>query len=134
VRIIPIEHGLNLAQLSWAAGLFEGEGCFVLGKGNGRYPHTRNVRAVLASTDIDVLLRFQAVVGFGKISSRKTIYGAKPVRVWNAGSFEHFQATVAFFWPWLGERRRERARECLLAMREYYAAGGHQRGVNRRRR
>jgi hypothetical protein len=125
---------IDRTELAWAAGLFEGEGCFVLGKGNGRYAHTRNVRAVLASTDPDVLLRFYKALGFGHLSTRKTVPGRKPVHVWNAGSFETFQAVVAMFWPWLGARRRAKARECLLAMRAYYAEETAQRGINRRRR
>jgi hypothetical protein len=55
-------------QTAWAAGLFEGEGCF----------HARNVkpnyRAMLemsiSMTDLDVLERFQQITGIGTITTR----------------------------------------------------------------
>lgn len=120
-------------DLAWAGGLFEGEGCFLVGKGNGVYPHVRNVRAILASSDEDVLCRFANILGFGSVTLRRQELNRKRVFVWSAASFEDFQATVAFLWPWLGLRRRAKAIECLREMRAYYAQGGRQRGINRRR-
>ncbi len=53
------------SDIAWAAGLFEGEGCFTAcyqRKTGRRYLH-----AVLVSTDQDVLERFHRIVGVGKI-------------------------------------------------------------------
>lgn len=124
---------INREQLAWAGGLFEGEGSFVLGK----VAHLRNVRAILCSTDRDVLARFGRVMGFGNIHFRKNYkghLGKKQVIQWSTGSFELTQATMALLWPWLGKRRRAKIIESLREMRAYHAGGGPQRGVPRKRR
>lgn len=109
-------------DLAWSAGLFEGEGCFTLSKsGNNQTP-----QAVVASTDLDVLEKFQEVVGFGSIrevdSKRKFTKPHHKTRYdWGARSFEMFQALVALLWPHLCSRRKQRATEILVDMRLYYA-------------
>jgi hypothetical protein len=90
-------------ELAWAAGLFEGEGCFSAGSPYGQ-------KAQLAMTDEDVVRRFHRVVGFGNVHEyTQKVPDRKPMFWWRAHSFENFQALVAMLWPWLGERRRERA-------------------------
>lgn len=108
-------------DLAWAAGLFEGEGCFTFHAGthpNGyryRYP-----KACMNSTDRDVMVRFLAIVGCGNLhgpylTKRDRAYNRKPSWHWRAHGFELGQAIVALFWPWLCERRRIRAAEVLTA-------------------
>jgi hypothetical protein len=97
-------------EIAWAAGLFEGEGSL------GYY--SKKCSATLVTTDRDVLERFAAVVGLGKIEKsprmpRPSNFAKKPQWVWKAVSFEDVQAIVAAFWPWLGERRRQRVAEVL---------------------
>src|SRR6266540_4369530 len=43
----------------------------------------------------------------------------RPVWVWGVQSNEEFQAVVAMLWYGLGQRRREKAREILAAVRPY---------------
>jgi hypothetical protein len=106
-------------DLAWAAGLFEGEGCISAGwdrrvglKGGPRsYPI-----ATIGMTDRDVIEHFLAVMRFGRIHSQSpgsTRRERKVMWYWKTRGFEEVQATVAMLWPWLGNRRRQRAREVL---------------------
>jgi len=113
-------------DLAWAAGLFEGEGCFSTVK------NTRANTASLTSTDKDVVERFQRIVGFGSAHEKppEKVHH-KTQWVWKVASFEYFQATVALFWPWLCERRRQRALD-ILNRRLKYFAGSSGRGLPRK--
>jgi hypothetical protein len=104
----------DMAEVAWAAGLFEGEGSFVT---NGHrallYP-----RAQLATVDRDVLDHFLAVMRIGKIYTfrRKTVTG-KTVHRWSADG-PQVEGVAVLLWPWLGQRRRGRAIEILRNWRE----------------
>jgi hypothetical protein len=107
-------------EIAWAAGLFEGEGSFITGidrRGALRYPR-RYPRVVIAMTDRDVIERFGRIMGFGNVQIRPFYpsqgHGYKRLYEWKTGRFEYVQATVALFWPYLGERRKAKAREILL--------------------
>lgn len=102
--------------VEWAAGLFEGEGCF--------YPHHREngrVRAfaVLSMTDEDSVRSFHEIVGVGSIFGPYTDYrtvkdGAprKPQWRWYATGSKA-EAVARLLWPYLGIRRRGRIREMM---------------------
>lgn len=105
---IPI---VRTTDLAWAAGLFEGEGCFFYARPSKA--HRYGVAgATLAMTDLDIVERFAEVMGFGLV--RKMTNQGPPTRkqmyVWRAGGFEHVQATAGLLWKWLGPRRREQVR------------------------
>lgn len=97
---------------AWAAGLFDGEGCIVLDRSHA---YRRQVGLTLAMTDRDLVERFRDVVGGGTITIRPPDSGPRKqtLVVWRTGSFELSQYLIAALWPWLGERRRARAREVL---------------------
>ena len=106
------------SDIAWAAGLFEGEGCLSFGH--------RTLHATLAMTDVDVVDRFQSIVGFGQRRERVDGHRSDPrgykhewktAYVWDASSFEHVQALIAMFWPFFGERRRARARNLMQSKR-----------------
>ena len=108
---------LNNVELAWAAGLFEGEGCFSMssrGLGNAKRPSV-----YIGSTDKDVIDRFHAIVGRGKRSFefRKGQGSKKSFYIWRSGAFETFQFIICLFWNWLGIRRRNRAKEILSLVR-----------------
>jgi hypothetical protein len=112
-------------EVAWAAGLFEGEGCVAFGQ-SGRKGSGKSISAQirLAMTDRDMVERFAQVVRVGALHrprrgrpNEKIIYG------WAAYGFENVQQVIAMFWPWLGQRRRARAREVLLATRQTQARG-----------
>ena len=107
-RIRGVDMRTTPTDIAWAAGLFEGEGCFTVNGGRG------HGRAQVAMTDEDVIRRFADIMGWYQISSR--INRPNTRRAWRVevSTFEGFQATVAMFWPWLGQRRRARAKQILL--------------------
>ena len=124
---------ISREDLAWAAGLFEGEGCIL-----NRF-HNDRVLAVGARistyTDLDVLQRFKDIIGFGKITGPYQRYGpdGSPYKTswsWKADSFEEAQATIALLWPWLGKRRREKAKECLALFHKRDLRSG--KGISRR--
>lgn len=82
----------------------------------------------MAMTDHDIVFRFADIMGFGRLTHRlPAMTHYKSVLNWRAARFEHFQATIALLWPWLGVRRRARAKELLLLMRDQHA--GQRKGV-----
>lgn len=114
-------------QLSWASGIFEGEGTFV----SSPEPHLNGYRlqAKVKMTDCDDVSKFNVIMGFGSFyihhpvtPNRKTQY------VWCAQGFEGFQATVAYLWLGLGKRRRAAAIRILKGAIVYYANGDGRRG------
>jgi hypothetical protein len=95
--------------LAWAAGLFEGEGCIGFSKTVGQW------QLIVASTDEDVLQRLLEVTGCGTLRGPLE-RGHKPYWIWSVSRRTHVYALLVALYPWLGQRRQERARECL----EYY--------------
>ena len=121
-------------DLAWAAGLFEGEGCLNFKRETSK-PSFCGIRANLASTDADTASRFAAIVGVGKLRVQKPYgLGTKEVYYWSIHSFENVQYLIALFWCWLGERRRNKAKELLAIMRVYHASGLPRVGVIHPRR
>ena len=105
---------INREELAWAAGLFEGEGCFTFSRKSRKW---RQVMARVAMTDKDVLESFQRATGLGSIYGPKCINGRKPCWTWAVSSFEETQALVALLWPWLKTRRKTKAKEVLITFR-----------------
>jgi hypothetical protein len=103
---------LDREELAYAGGLFEGEGYFTLRPGS----HTPRSAAGINMTDREPLERFAAAVGMGTIIGPKDLGPhRKPMYVWGVHTRERAQALVAMLWPWLGPRRRARAKEVLAA-------------------
>lgn len=98
-------------NLAWAAGLFEGEGCFSLAV------KQRSLSTSVVSTDKDVIERFLTVMRFGSligpIPPPKKHPNWKPKWLWKCSNFEEFQQTVILLWPWLQSRRRAKAKRVL---------------------
>jgi len=95
-------------NVAWAAGLFEGEGCFSFGSGD---TGNRSLRAMITMTDLDVLEKFQSVVGMGTIRKRKLNPPHKQQWSWYINSFLEFQSLAVMLWPWLCSRRRAKLQE-----------------------
>jgi hypothetical protein len=95
-------------EVAWAAGLFEGEGCIYERPGGG-------IGTRLTSTDEDIPLRFCEIVRGGKVygpyrNTERDGYSRKPFWVWVGESVDALE-TLRLIFPWLGKRRRARARE-----------------------
>ena len=98
-----------LADIAWAAGLFEGEGCFnayLRGEKHG-------VQMRLGMTDGDVIAHFAAVVGRGKTRGpiMSTHPNHKPIFEWYSTTAADVKDLIDILLPWLGARRRARALE-----------------------
>lgn len=116
------------SEHAWAAGLFEGEGCFtgstrrqmILG---GRLEAEYfQVQASLSMTDRDIVYRFQRVVECGGIIVRDFKGNLKRQWMWQAQAKRDIKHLRDIFSPWLGERRLARLDELLeidRATREY---------------
>ena len=113
-------------EIIWAAGLFEGEGSIVWtsvpNKNKGKGSRYTRMQLSLHSTDKDVVVRFANAVGVGSVQGpyrypTKDVPNRKPSWYWAVASHEPAQAALAMFWPWLGLRRRAKAKEVLLLER-----------------
>lgn len=98
-------------NLAWAAGLFEGEGTFST-RLSGKVD--RGLIAKVKMSDEDAVRRFYKIIRVGNVTGPYTIPKKKPVWIWQTGSFEGVQLTIALLWEWLCSRRRSRAKELLI--------------------
>ncbi|HEX9696833.1 MAG TPA: LAGLIDADG family homing endonuclease [Actinomycetota bacterium] len=92
-------------SLAWAAGFFDGDGCFSAASAR---------IATITQVDREVLERFQATVGFGTIYGPYENSGARretrqPFSFWRTNRFEHTQALAAMLWFKLGEAKKQQA-------------------------
>src|ERR1035437_2336605 len=96
-------------ELAWAAGLFEGEGCFsVLKRGT-------NPQAALSMVDEDIVKKFAIIMGehIGKIYSyQKPPY--QRVYKWQTTGFTGVQQSICLLWNGLGKRRKEKAKYVMI--------------------
>lgn len=89
---------LSEAEIAWMAGLFEGEGCIL--KHNGE----NSIRLQLQMDDQDVIERFYALVGFGKVGIRPNGRSW----CWASGAVNEVRQLLILMLPWFGERRSVR--------------------------
>jgi len=98
-------------QLAWVAGVFEGEGTIV--RDGSR------TRLQVGMADEDVVRRLAEASGMGTVSGPHKSFGPKgtdyqPRWRWSVARQSEVYALLAALWPWLGERRRARAKLALL--------------------
>lgn len=105
------------AQIGWAAGLFEGEGCFtpfkskhLPRKSDGGVSYIVYPHAQITMCDLDVLQRFHKIVGVGKLNGphspkRRDGNTRKPTYHWYAFYQEALKVTQLLA-PFMGERRQ----------------------------
>jgi hypothetical protein len=101
-------------ELAWAAGLFEGEGCF-----SGSLTKQSSGRAYwygmasLAQVDANTTERFAAAVGCGRLHTRAARGTSRAQRCWAASAIDDLCKVVRLLYPWLSERRRQAAVDML---------------------
>jgi len=102
-------------MIGWAAGLFEGEGCFSMRWSKTRNQNKRYPALTIVSTDRDVLEKFQEVVNMGKIYERrvKSKLGKKKIHVWQVGARDQVFGVCKMLWPYLSDRRRKSIQDGL---------------------
>lgn len=100
-------------DVAWAAGLFEGEGCWnAYVRDSGKI----QMQARVGMTDRDVVERFAEIVGCGSVNVGKPGTGSiKPVYTWCVYEAEKVREVIALFLPFMGERRRAKALSVLDA-------------------
>jgi hypothetical protein len=111
---MPVQR--NELDVAWAAGLFEGEGCWNV---HVRKSGQVQIQARLAMTDRDVVERFWSIVGFGHLRTRDSGVhrekGWMPLHEWSVAEAAKMRELVALFLPYMGDRRRAKALEVLDA-------------------
>lgn len=114
-------------EIAWAAGLFEGEGCITICKRECR-PTAR-----INMTDEDVIRRFHAIVGIGKVYGPYQSAGnRKPYWTWYARQADAF-VVIEMLADWLSHRRLERTEEVRYLWKHGKRQPG-QSGWSRQRR
>ena len=116
--------------IAWAAGLFEGEGCFYVTKPKRRngYGFYEYPSASLKMTDEDVVRRFHKIVGFGSVSfvSRKNKNKKwKDAWNWYCYGFEYTGKLFKMFAPFLGIRRLATGKKILSITKTPRILRGH---------
>lgn len=90
----------------WAAGFFEGEGCFTCQAQKNRI----RLSSRISNTDIEILTKFHSIIEIGNINGPYN-RGLKPIWLWQASGEKNVGLVASKLWPWLGTRRRERVVE-----------------------
>lgn len=89
----------STAAIAWAAGFFDGEGCFTL--------YNNRTVATITQAHREVLDRFCTIVGVGKVHGPYGPFGHRqPVYMWRATSRSDFDHVVQLLHPWLGSVKR----------------------------
>lgn len=107
-------------ELAWAAGLFEGEGCFTVSR---RQKSLHGVKtgqvygqmvATMTMSDEDVVRRFHKIIGFGNFYALGAPRpGTKKVWRWCVQSRDGVRTFYDLVKPWLGERRLLQGQQVL---------------------
>lgn len=99
-------------EVAWAAGLFEGEGCFGI-YARGSRPNSVNVQLRLAMTDRDAVERFAAIVNIPVNGPRTRRTNEKPLWECVTQHRGECKRIAAMLLPHLCERRAAKAQEIL---------------------
>jgi hypothetical protein len=108
-------HRVSREERAWAAGFFDGEGCFTIRRASqygDRWHRRARPVATLANTDFDALQRFHVIAGVGTIRKRTPVPDRKPCWLW-ATSGAGVTTVYELLAPWLSERRLQRVQEIL---------------------
>jgi hypothetical protein len=110
--------------LAWAAGFFDGEGCFFHGVrkryGNSKGGPYHRTETRMTQAHPAVLERFREVVGLGQVYGPYAKQGPRDRPQWQyvAYGWRQTQAIIALLWPWIGEVKRLQAKNVLRQVRE----------------
>ena len=108
-------------ELAWAAGFFDGEGS------SGCY--TGGLSVTVVQKDRRALDRFQAVMGFGKVTGPWGNGKRGYIYRYQLSRFEHAQAAMALLWSRLGPAKREQFRLAVTKFLERPRKAGTYRTV-----
>lgn len=115
---------MTASEKAWAAGYFEGEGCVYVfrntqsvGTGSKVYLYAR---VIISSTDVDVLKRWQKVVGVGHIYKRNGLKSEQCKQEFQLHfqGYEIVKELAEVLGPWLGKRRRAQFKRVLAEAKD----------------
>lgn len=104
-------------NIAWIAGLLEGEGCFSL----RFYKDKTYVSTRIIMTDFDVLAKLKFIVKEAVLSGpyNNVRKDGKARKQWMSWTLNEITPQIAFIQailPWLGNRRKKKALECLTIL------------------
>lgn len=111
---------MNTHELAWAAGFFDGEGCFQFNIEpikKGRNVTSRRIGCRINQISDIPLVRFQAAIACGQVAQYGFTTTGKPFYSFTTGSFENVQAIIAKLWKYLSKPKREQA---ISVLRKYH--------------
>lgn len=94
---------MDIHEMGWVAGFYEGEGCFAVN--HNRYGHPNAVRLTIAQRNEEPLLWVLDVVGIGKVTHR--LIRGKDFWNYDAGKSLNALYIAEQLWPYLSERRQD---------------------------
>lgn len=106
-------------ELAWAAGFFEGEGCFtrsIQTRGNST---AYNLKAHISQTTEEPIIKFYEAIGFGRINGPYQNGKYKEYWRYEAAGYERVQELLVMLWPHLSDRRKEEGTKIILGYREF---------------
>jgi len=96
-------------ELAWAAGFFDGEGCTRVNRVTNKYDYKYDILSIqITQKDREVLDRFQAAVGVGRIYAR-----ADGAFLFSCGKTDDCHEILEKIWPWLSTQKREQANSAI---------------------
>ena len=106
---------MNRDEIIWAAGFFDGEGHTVY-QVQIKSTRIRGIRTQIgqALNNREVLERFQAAVGIGKICKISGKGLNNQYYAYYTSSFETSQAVIAMLWKFLSSSKKAQAKKALL--------------------
>lgn len=108
-------------ELAWAAGFFDGEGCF----SNFRRPNVMSVQATIAQTNVEPLERFRAAVGgVGRLNGPYIRGKNKPVYYYAVSGWKNTQAVAALLWAFLSSPKRLKYQQIIKVQKVEYIPNG----------
>lgn len=106
---------INREELAWAAGFFDGEGCFGIDK-RFSAPYVR-----VSQKDRRALDRFVEVTGLGRVYFRNgngKYRGDTHIHWIAISGFEQTQALGAMLWQWLSPVKRDQFKKMLATFHD----------------
>lgn len=108
---------MNKEDLAWAAGFFDGEGCFSVARTKG----SMSVKVTISQAHPEVLDRFRDIVGRGTVLPKTRPINApshhKDQWSYQCQNFEGVQYIYTLLWNWLGTIKREQGKRALVTYR-----------------
>ena len=105
---------IKTTELSWLAGLLEGEGCFTI---EHRKPHNPKLRICLSMTDKDVIQRAYNVTNLGNMYGPYKHGLMKPSYAWIVTNKQDVASIIMTLYPLMFSRRKAKIRELLQEWR-----------------